>query len=414
MDLAFYPDQATLFFAVRILTALVTLCVLILIKNDKDGRYLQSFTMLWLTLPQIMISWMIYKTNGSASIYFIGLHLALYAVGIIVPLSYKEGFTFGVFTCLCYSLACLLNPDPSNDLKQFFGNLLFILFSAVISVICSYYNELSRIKLFSLQNEVEQQNRKLESINRDLTAIKGQLIQKEKMSALGTLSAGLMHELNNPVNYSMMAISMAQMEPEVKLNPLLQESLTDAKEGMARVRDIVTDLKTFAYQKPGDDAERVFPFEGAVRSALRLSGYELKDVTVQKNLPVDTEVIGDEPALIGLLINLFTNAAIALRKSGKNVPFAFIRIHAWHAVRDSDKTNRLYVTVRDNGTGIQSDHLTRIFEPFFTTREVGQGLGLGLAMCYSIIQRHGGELSVKSVEGEWTEFSFDLPTGNAS
>jgi two-component system sensor histidine kinase PhcS len=69
---------------------------------------------------------------------------------------------------------------------------------------------------------------------------------------------------------------------------------------------------------------------------------------------------------------------------------------------------RLRITVRDNGTGIKSEHLTRVFEPFFTTREVGQGLGLGLSVSYAIVQRHGGLLSVASEEGAWTEFSMDL------
>jgi two-component system sensor histidine kinase PhcS len=77
-------------------------------------------------------------------------------------------------------------------------------------------------------------------------------------------------------------------------------------------------------------------------------------------------------------------------------------------VRGEARAGRLHVTVRDNGTGIKGDNITRVFEPFFTTRDVGQGLGLGLAVSYAIIQRHGGELAVTSEEGEWTEFAFDL------
>jgi two-component system sensor histidine kinase PhcS len=69
--------------------------------------------------------------------------------------------------------------------------------------------------------------------------------------------------------------------------------------------------------------------------------------------------------------------------------------------------------VLDNGTGIKPENLTRVFEPFFTTRDVGHGLGLGLAVSYAIIQRHGSELTVKSSMGEWTEFAFDLPVGNS-
>jgi two-component system sensor histidine kinase PhcS len=200
------------------------------------------------------------------------------------------------------------------------------------------------------------------------------------------------------------------MEPETKSNNMLKESLADAKEGMTRVRDIVTDLKTFAYQKPGEDTHRTFLFENALRSALRLSGFELKDITVQQDLPLDTHVQGDEPAMIGVLINLVTNAALALKKSERNNQL--IQIKAWQAQTGKDSSARLYVTVRDNGTGIKPENLTRVFEPFFTTRDVGHGLGLGLAVSYAIIQRHGSELTVTSLEGEWTEFAFDLPAGN--
>ncbi len=116
--------------------------------------------------------------------------------------------------------------------------------------------------------------------------------------------------------------------------------------------------------------------------------------------PQDTHVRGDEPAIIGVMINLFSNAALALRKAQQAQP----RIEVAGQRRDG----RLYVTVRDNGTGIEPDNLTRVFEPFFTTRGVGQGLGLGLSVSYAIIQRHGGTLLVTSEAGVWTEFAFDL------
>jgi two-component system sensor histidine kinase PhcS len=295
-------------------------------------------------------------------------------------------------------------------LNRFIGNSIFILFFSLISIAISIYNEIWRWEAFQLKRKLADKNLSLEQSNRQLAEVKGHMIQQEKMSALGTLSAGLLHELNNPVNYSMMAIGMAEMEPETKSNTMLKESLADAKEGMTRVRDIVMDLKTFAYQKPGEDTSRVFLFENALRSALRLSGFELKDVTVEQDLPIDTHVLGDEPAMIGVLINLATNAALALKKSEHAKPS--IHIKAWRALRPSDDKARLFVTVRDNGTGIKPENLTRVFEPFFTTRDVGHGLGLGLAVSYAIIQRHGSELTVTSSLDEWTQFAFDLPVGN--
>ncbi|TAL67178.1 MAG: two-component sensor histidine kinase, partial [Burkholderiaceae bacterium] len=251
-----------------------------------------------------------------------------------------------------------------------------------------------------------EKNATLVSTNEALAQIKGHMIQQEKMAALGTLSAGLMHEVNNPVNYSMMALNMAMLDPAVTQSADLKESLVDAKEGLARVQNIVSDLKTFAYQKPGEDSSRIFLLEKAVLSAQRLTGHELSGIDVQVNWPQDTHVRGDEPAVIGVLINLFSNAALALRKAQRAQP----RIEVTGQHRDG----RLYVTVRDNGTGIEPDNLTRVFEPFFTTRGVGQGLGLGLSVSYAIIQRHGGTLVVTSEAGVWTEFAFDLALADAA
>jgi two-component system sensor histidine kinase PhcS len=144
----------------------------------------------------------------------------------------------------------------------------------------------------------------------------------------------------------------------------------------------------------------VFLLEKAVESALRLTGFELKNVEIVRDLPLDTHVRGDEPAIIGVLINLFSNAARALDAAAPESPRIEISARPQGA--------RLLLAVRDNGAGIAPENLGRVFEPFFTTRDVGQGLGLGLSVSYGIVQRHGGTLTVASALGRWTEFSFDL------
>jgi two-component system sensor histidine kinase PhcS len=102
-----------------------------------------------------------------------------------------------------------------------------------------------------------------------------------------------------------------------------------------------------------------------------------------------------------VLINLLGNAAHALRAGAVKAPEIVIAA--------APANGRLHVTVSDNGPGIAPQHLGRLFEPFFTTRAVGQGLGLGLSICYSVVRRHGGLLSAESVPGVWTRFRFDLP-----
>ena len=401
LDWAIYPERAPEFLLARCLVAVATLLILWVIQGDFGRRHVRVLTLLWLSLPQFMIAWMIVETEGAASIYFVGLHLALYAVGMIVPISYVEGLAFGVFTCLIYVVACFWHAGGVVTSGQFVAHLLFTAFSAIICVGCTYFAELSRLRVFALREQLAEQNQRLQETNRTLAEVKGQLIQREKMAAIGTLSAGLLHELNNPVNYSLMAIQMGQSCAAAKTDPLLKESLDDAREGMQRVQNIVSDLKTFAYQKPGQDSQRPFLLENAVRSAVRLSGYDLKGIEVALHLPQDTHALGDEPAIIGVLINLLSNAAHAVQAAKRDAPRIDLTV--------SEQGPRLVVAVRDNGQGIAPENLGRVFEPFFTTRDVGAGLGLGLSVSYGIVQRHGGTLSVDSVPGAWTEFTFDLP-----
>lgn len=401
LDYFSYPERLLEFSLLRVLVVLLTLGILRLLFTEVGRQHVRSLTMLWLLLPQIMIAFMIYETDGAQSIYFVGLHLALYAVGIILPISFFEGIGFGVLTLLLYVAACALHPDAAGNTSRLVTNSLFILFSAGASAVCTWFNEKARLRLFQLQHEVSEKNASLRDINNTLAEVKGQLLQREKMAAIGTLSAGLLHELNNPVNYSLMAINMGLTCKGVEGDDMLKESLNDAREGMQRIQNIVTDLKTFAYQKPGQDSQRPFLLENAVRSAVRLAGYELKGIDVPVELPQDTHVLGDEPAIIGVLINLLSNAAHAVQAARREQP----RI----AVTVAQRGDRLSVSVRDNGSGIAPENLGRVFEPFFTTRDVGAGLGLGLSVSYGIVQRHGGTLAVESEPGSWTEFTFDLP-----
>lgn len=396
-----YPDRFSEFFMLRCAVALLTAGILWLLYTRVGTEQVRVLTMAWLVLPQMMIAWMIWLTSGVDSIYFVGLHLAMYAVGIILPITLYEGIGFGLVTLVLYLLACLLHPEGVTETGKLYTNSLFIVFSGIASAVCTWFNERARLRLFSLQHEVAQNNEKLQETNRTLAEVKGQLIQREKMAAIGTLSAGLLHELNNPVNYSLMAVNMGLTLPAAKTDAMLKESLEDAREGLTRVQNIVTDLKTFAYQKPGDDSLRPFLLEHAVRSAVRLAGYELKGIELVLDLPQDTHVMGDEPAIIGVLINLLSNAAHALQAVKRAQPRIEVRV--------APKGDRLRVAVRDNGQGIEPTLIGRVFEPFFTTRDVGAGLGLGLSVSYGIVQRHGGTLSVDSVHGEWTEFAFDLP-----
>ncbi|HEU4844283.1 MAG TPA: HAMP domain-containing sensor histidine kinase [Burkholderiaceae bacterium] len=402
LDHAMYPEWQATFAGWRLLASALMGAMLCLMGTAWGQRNIQWLTFGWLLLPQLMIAAMIAATEGAASIYYAGLTLAVYSSGIVLAFGLWQNIVFGGVSYLLYALACARHPVSFELHGPFVVNSMFLLMSATISAVFTVYNERARFLLFQLKAQVAQKNRELELTNSSLAEIKGQMLQQEKMAALGTLAAGLMHEVNNPVNFCMMAIDLAAEDPVAQASPLLTECLADARQGMQRVQHIVSDLKTFAYRKHGTDLLSAhFLFERALGSAIRLIGHELKDVQVERELPADTLVRGDEAAIIGVLINLFSNAILAMRKAGKT-PYALKITALWQG-------QRLLVTVCDNGPGIPAEQLARVFEPFFTTREVGQGLGLGLSISYRVIERHGGVLLAESVVGEWTKMIFDLP-----
>lgn len=251
-----------------------------------------------------------------------------------------------------------------------------------------------------LERDLQSRNQTLEETLAELRRTEAQLVQSEKLNALGSLAAGLLHEINNPLNYAMTALQVAAAEPTIREDDDLREIFTDIDEGMQRIRNIVSDLRAFAY--PSADDHRPFSFSEAVTSALQFTAHELRGVRIEQLLDESMPVVGSRNHIVQILVNLLSNAAKAVtRAEGERDAEIRITSHA-----DGE---RLRVVVRDNGVGIEPDALSRIFDPFYTTRDVGEGMGLGLSICHTIAKNHGGVLTARSQVGEWTEFSFDLP-----
>ncbi len=253
-----------------------------------------------------------------------------------------------------------------------------------------------------LEKDLEVRNDKLKKSIVELKAMEGKLIQSEKLNALGSLAAGLLHEVNNPLNYAITATQILQRNKIVRKDEDLSELIDDVYEGMERIRLIVKDLHTFAYP---DNAIKQQPFAlaEAVESSLRFTACEIGDTEIKVDVPDNIVVLGSQSHIVQVLINLVTNAI----KAVKGKEDGSVRIGAKHIVNDS-KIKRILVSVYDNGIGIGNDILQRIFDPFFTTRDVGDGLGMGLSICHSIIESHGGTMAVSSQKGKFTELSFDL------
>lgn len=251
-----------------------------------------------------------------------------------------------------------------------------------------------------LERDLAVRNARLEQTLKDLEATQAQLIQSEKLNALGSLSAGLLHEINNPLNYSLTALQLLGADPSIQGDELMREIVGDIQEGMDRIRAIVSDLRAFAYPT---EAERqgAFDLNEAVEAALRFTAHELKGIEVIQGLPAPAWVLGSKSHLTQVLVNLLVNAAQAIGTVTDGRP-GRIQIHG------EEREGRLWVRVSDNGVGMDEQTLTRIFDPFFTTRDVGEGMGLGLSICHTIVTNHQGRLTAISRLGEGTDLSFDL------
>jgi len=251
-------------------------------------------------------------------------------------------------------------------------------------------------------------NKLLATRNSEMEEKHQQLVQAEKMASIGTLSAGIAHEINNPVGYSLSNLHVLReygdllrdtnatpekVEMAMEDMPLL---IAETIEGMERVRQITEDLRGFV-RKTGS-AFAIEDINQAITKTLNLLNNELKyHVNLELQLTELPDIECNVEKISQVIMNLVINASHAT-KSGGTISILSDRIG-----------DMIRITVRDNGVGIPEKNIDQIFEPFFTTKEPGKGTGLGLYISYGIAKEHGGDLFVESTPGEGTVFELVLP-----
>lgn len=270
----------------------------------------------------------------------------------------------------------------------------------------------------------------LEERTRELQKAHALLLQNEKMALIGQIAAGIAHEINNPVGFissnleslrkfserllvflSVQAESISKFCPAEELarieelrtkahiNRIADEIpaiVKDSQEGVDRINEIIRNLKGFARV---DDNEFVSTsINETINKALNIVRNELKYVaTMVTDFGYIPPIKCLPNQLAQVIMNLLVNASQAIEGHGE------IRIRTWQ------EGDSIYASVSDTGCGIPEDVKGRIFEPFFTTKEVGKGTGLGLPICYDIINKHSGEITVDSIVGKGTTFTIRLP-----
>ena len=258
---------------------------------------------------------------------------------------------------------------------------------------------------YTLQQELARQNQILEATIEQLKETEVQLVHSEKLASLGRLSAGIIHEINNPLNFAKTALYVLQIMTEslgANEKTEFREVLQDMGEGINRISSIVSDLRTFT-QPHLTQLEKV-PVVEVINSALRLLSNEWESkVRIEKEIPEDQTIWANRNQITQVLVNLLQNALQALEKKD----FSETPPTIW--VRGIEEDGESLIIVRDNGEGIPSENLQKIFDPFFTTKDVGEGMGLGLSICYRIVKQHGGRIQVQSEPGAYSEFRLSLP-----
>ncbi|MFN8559893.1 MAG: ATP-binding protein, partial [Dehalococcoidia bacterium] len=232
----------------------------------------------------------------------------------------------------------------------------------------------------------------------DAELMRERLFQSEKMASVGRLVSGVAHELNNPLTGIM---GFAQLLLLRDLDPAARHEAETIRAEAERASKIVQNLLSFARRR---SPERVpVDLNALIERVLSLWEYDLRvrDIVVRRDLGAGAPLIeADAHQIQQLLLNVLTNAAQALRAAGGGGAITV----STHAAGGYVRTH-----ISDNGPGIAPDHLRRIFDPFFTTKPVGEGTGLGLTICYGIVEEHQGRITVESAPGQGATVVIDLP-----
>ena len=272
---------------------------------------------------------------------------------------------------------------------------------------------------------LQEQKDKVESTLHELKSTQSQLIQSEKMASLGELTAGIAHEIQNPLNFvnnfSEVSTELVdEMNEEINKGNLedAKEIANDLKQNLEKINhhgkragDIVKGM--LQHSRSNSGIKEPTDINKLADEYLRLAyhGLRAKDKSFNATLITNyDEGIGNIniiPQDIGrAILNLFTNAFYVVAEKKKQQPQGY---EPTVSISTKKTDTGVEITVRDNGNGIPQKILDKIFQPFFTTKPTGQGTGLGLSLSYDIVKAHGGELKVETKEGEGSQFIINLP-----
>lgn len=335
------------------------------------------------------------------------------AVQIVVKLILKimrEGLTAGqslkvvsIFTFTFFGLNDALNVMGiiNSEMLLSLGSVggFFGLSISVSQAIKRTYDERDTL-LNKLEEKVREKTSHLEVALHTLKSTQAELIQSARLASLGTLSAGIAHEINNSINY----VNGALVPLERKIQTLVPKEergtidklMASIKEGTHLTVEIVKSLRHFTGLNQAQVKD--INLKEVVNSVLNILKSRIKDTHLDIKIEENIKLTGSVVGLNQIFMNLLSNSLDALDKQQK-----VVKISA------KQESNGVYIEFEDNGSGIPNEILGRIFDPFFTTKQVGQGSGLGLHIVSKEIEKHNGTIKVSSTVGIGTKFEIFLP-----
>ena len=370
------------------------------------------------------------STNFKDQLFKIERQRLTYALKANFELSKKE-----LENHLLKEKEALLHNDLRRQKWTIFFFCLALIFASALAVLFYRFNQIRSKNngLLQQQNkEINEQKQELEITLKKLKSTQSQLIQSEKMASLGQLTAGIAHEINNPVNFIYSGIaglkknlnvlmqivakydSIENIADFVKISPKIkqfkermgyQEILSDIdglmqsiNDGAERTGGIVKSLKTFS--RIESKALNIVDIHQNLDSTLTMLNFQLKDqIKIEKNyakaLPAIESFNGE---LNQVFMNILTNAIQAIGKKKGLI-----------TITTEDLNENVKITIADSGIGISESAKEHLFEPFYTTKEIGVGTGLGLSITYGIVKKHGGIIEVESELGKGAIMIITLP-----
>ena len=277
-------------------------------------------------------------------------------------------------------------------------NLKYAFFFSAILLLISIFAVISYVGKRKSNNTLAIKNKKIKDALDQLKVTQAKLIQSEKMASLGMVTAGMAHEINNPMTFIFTGASILKEELK-NADPEITETINDIIMGAKRVSEIIESLQNFS--RLDESNVKKIDLHENIKSTLVILGSHARNKQATINTQFDNEVKDIEcfPASINQVIaNIVANAIDSIE--GEN-----------GAIEISTKlqNDSYIITIKDNGKGISEINTKKIFDPFFTTKEVGKGTGLGLSISYNIVKKHNGSINVISKLGKGSTFNIELP-----